>query len=82
VPPLTGVEDQLSYLAIYPNPVNDVLYVDGDYDAIQIFDILGNPLLKSENQSDINVSYLSAGTYIIELKVANKAVYKKLQISR
>jgi len=58
------------------------LYVDGEYDAVQIFDILGKSLLKSENQSDINVSHLSPGTYIIELRIANKAVWKKLQISR
>jgi hypothetical protein len=79
---ILGVKDQLSHLAIYPNPVNNVLYVDGDYDVIQIFDVLGKSLLQSEKQSEINISHLSVGAYIIELKIANKSVRKKLQISR
>jgi len=82
LPLTTGVEGQLSHLAIYPNPINDVLHVDGDYDVIQIFDILGKSLLKSEKKSEINVSHLSAGTYIIEFKIANKLVHKELQIAR
>ena len=81
-PLTTGIEDQLSHFAIYPNPINDVLYIEVDYDAVQIFDILGNSLLQSDKQSEINVSHLSIGAYIVELKIANKSVRKKLQIVR
>ena len=55
----TGAEGQLSYLAIYPNPLNDVLYVDGDYDAVQIFDILGKSLLNSSERLQLSLPQFS-----------------------
>jgi len=65
-------------IAIYPNPVNDILHVDissnGGVTNLEIFDLVGNRVFSSVyncdyglNQVDIDLSYLSAGVYSISI---------------
>jgi len=54
-------------LVIYPNPVYDILYINGLNDAkeAKIIDILGKVQLVSISNGTINVSNLTKGIYIL-----------------
>ena len=60
-------------VSVYPNPVEDIIIVDGiDSDAeIIVMDLAGKQLLQAKARQ-INVSSLHAGSYL--LKVNNKIV--------
>lgn len=60
-------------IAIYPNPVNDILYIEGlqNYQSIEVIDISGRIVQQqkvSAGTSSINVHSLSKGNYILKLK--------------
>ena len=69
----TAVKNKLQ---VYPNPVNDYLFVAGDlsrYSDVQVISMDGK-LVKSASVIDgkINVSKLQAGNYILQLSGSNK----------
>jgi Secretion system C-terminal sorting domain len=41
---VTGIEIEKKELKVYPNPTTDMLYVEGDYDKIDVFDLAGRPV--------------------------------------
>ncbi len=75
---------------LYPNPATDLVQVSlnttsGNIESIVIFDILGKIVKKVEavnsNQTNINVSDLSSGVYMVEVATDNKVKQvKKLVI--
>lgn len=74
----TGIEETVkSNLKIYPNPVKDNLSVDSDLpiDKIQIVGITGIVLVNKEgsgvNKTDIPLTNLSRGTYIVRVVYKN-----------
>ena len=61
-------------IRIYPNPVHDILYVDGLDDAsglvsFEIINILGQVILSGELSNEIDISMWSSGIYILNLNV-------------
>ncbi len=59
-------------IAIYPNPVKDILYIDGlqNYHSIEVIDITGRIVQQqtvSAGTGSINVHSLSKGNYILKL---------------
>ena len=60
-----------SSVKISPNPVNDVLnIITGDkISKVTIYDVLGRVILSKDNQSSIDVSSLSSGSYIVNIVV-------------
>lgn len=68
-----------SLINIYPNPVANILFVDGvfmtDKNAIQINDVLGNVVCEWNNiehmTPSIDVSKLSKGIYFITIENEN-----------
>ncbi|MDR0713639.1 MAG: T9SS type A sorting domain-containing protein [Bacteroidales bacterium] len=74
----TGVEtEENTGLVIYPNPVEDVLYIRYENSApetAEIFDAKGRLLLKlkiTAKSEAVNVSSLPAGAYILRLTERN-----------
>ena len=60
-------------IAIYPNPVKDILYIDGlqNYHSIEVIDITGRIVQQqkvSAGTGSISVHSLSKGNYILKLK--------------
>lgn len=49
----------------YPNPVIDLLTVEGDFDKISIYNIVGQEV-KSSEAAAVNMEDLSAGIYIVK----------------
>ena len=54
-------------MVVYPNPTQDVLMIQGiDEQALRVFDLQGR-LLKTENGTQVNVSNLAEGTYLLQV---------------
>lgn len=61
---------------LYPNPVNDILYLEGNaqIQSIIIYDVLGQIVLNGEGKGErqINVSKLIKGIYFISIQTGNR----------
>ena len=66
-------------LQIFPNPVSDIVYIDGSSSQLKIvvFDILGKQVLNKSNTNTINVSLLSKGVYFIKVSDGINSSTKK-----
>lgn len=54
-------------ILIYPNPTQDVLLINGiEAQDLRVFDLQGR-LLKTENGTQVNVSDLAEGTYLLQV---------------
>lgn len=77
-PSLAAANNSVSKIAIYPNPVSDILFIKNVASApYKIFDLAGK-LVKSGNYSNgISVSTLTKGAYIIQVTSQNKTISEK-----
>ena len=78
----TDVTETISNLSIYPNPVKDVLNIEGNYTSVDVLDILGNLVLSSKATKNINVSSLADGVYMLNIKTENGIASKKITITK
>ena len=64
----TSIENiQSTSVVIYPNPSQDMLIVSGiEAQALRVFDMQGR-LLKAENGTQVHVSDLAEGTYLLQV---------------
>lgn len=77
-----GVNDFTSNLSVYPNPVKDVLTIEGNYTSVDIIDVSGKLVLSSESTKDINVKSLADGVYMLNIKTENGIAVKKITITK
>lgn len=73
---LNVMRDDKTYF--YPNPVNDFLYLDRNYELVQLFDMKGRKILEAKHEDILNVSLLPKGMYLIKLKKGDNFIVKKL----
>jgi hypothetical protein len=90
----TSEELALSQLNIFPNPATDVFYVKVSNSfhgpvKLQLFDLTGRLLQKQELQknetqleTNLKVSTLPTGLYLLRIQQGNSQVMKKLTIKR
>ncbi|MEI6091659.1 MAG: T9SS type A sorting domain-containing protein [bacterium] len=74
-----------SEILISPNPVKSNFSVISEtliIQEIQVFDVLGSLILKTENSQNIDVSNLPAGVYFCLLKSGSNYYTKKFEIVR
>ena len=50
---------------VYPNPVVDLLTIEGDFDNVSIFNSLGQKV-KSDSNSIVNMEDVVSGIYIVK----------------
>ena len=61
-----------SSILVYPNPTADRIYIQADTNSkAELYDLLGRKV-RSTNQSQIDMSTLSRGNYILQVKTQNK----------
>jgi len=70
-------------IQMYPNPASDSLTIKTMHqiaiDAITIYDVAGKELFFVNNPTEtIDVSFLSGGLYLVQLKTDSGTVYKRL----
>lgn len=68
-----GVDEQINQLLlnIYPNPATTILYLQSSYAdnySLDIRNFLGQVILKSSNQNQIDISQLTNGIYFIIIR--------------
>ena len=76
----TGVDENLvaSY-EVYPNPMNNTLYINGDVQDVTIFNAVGQQVLFVESRNEINVEDLSEGLYFVRISDKNgNSMVKKI----
>ena len=71
-----------SELTIYPNPVKNVLTIEGDFTSANIYDVFGKLVLGTDAQKTIDVSNLSNGVYFVNINVENTITVKKITVAK
>ena len=66
-------------IALYPNPVKNILYISGNSAAynIEVYSLLGKRLMTASNTNEINVDTLSHGVYLIKINSETTTVTKR-----
>ena len=76
-----GIEELASSFDIYPNPVNDKLYIETLTQTIEIYDIYGRHQITEtpshQGSFVIEVSNLTPGAYFVIIKTDDEAVVRR-----
>jgi len=68
-------------ISIFPNPVKNILNIQGEMESVEIFDVLGKLVLTSTNNT-INTSDLSEGVYIVNINTNNIIITKRITVTK
>ncbi len=76
----TGVDENLAAsFEVYPNPMNNTLYINGNVQDVTIFNAVGQQVLFVEKMNEINVADLNEGLYFVRMSDKNgNSVVKKI----
>ena len=81
--PVGMADDQLSFIAIYPNPTDEILTIElpnADFQTATIYNGLGQKVMTKSINNDkkvnLSVASLKKGSYILELSNANQSLRK------
>ena len=77
-----GISKQSSKTSIYPNPARNLVYIDGDFIKVEIFNMLGQMIdLQKVEINSIDVSELRAGSYLLKMyDINNKMVITNITV--
>lgn len=81
---LSTNQNQISGLQVYPNPTKNILNITTDLDStknVEIYDMVGKKVLVENIQSQLNVSSLVTGMYIVKITEDGKTSTKRLAIN-
>lgn len=69
-----------STISIYPNPIKDRLYIQSDYGVndIKIYDITGRFIKKHEHTSEVDMTTLNKGIYLLKISTDQKTFETKV----
>ena len=80
---IDGVEELTSF-RIYPNPVNDRLYIEAEVEIeeVVVYDIYGRQQVnkttrQQDNEMTVDVSELNSGIYFVSIKTVDEVVTKR-----
>lgn len=69
-------------LQIFPNPVDEILFVDKRCEEIMLFAINGKKItfqeVKTFENTELRLKNLPQGVYVLKLKINNKFIFKQL----
>ena len=74
-----GVEELISAFNIYPNPVNDKLYIETEVEIeeVSIFDVYGRQQVNMTTGQQVDVANLNSGVYFVMIKTNEGVVTKR-----
>jgi hypothetical protein len=55
-------------ILFYPNPTQDIIKFDGDYEVLSIFNLSGTKMNYVWNTDHVDISQMPTGTYFITIK--------------
>lgn len=68
-------------VSIFPNPVSDILTINGEYSEVNIYDLLGKLVFSSTPKKTLNISNLNNGIYIVRINNKKAISINKIIIS-
>jgi hypothetical protein len=68
-------------VSIFPNPVSDILTINGQYSEVNIYDLYGKLVFSSTPKKNIDVSNLNNGIYIVRINNKEAISINKIFIS-
>ncbi|SMD32021.1 Por secretion system C-terminal sorting domain-containing protein [Reichenbachiella faecimaris] len=76
---VSDVRDFNEELKLFPNPVNDMLTIQGSFDQYELMDLSGKVLM-SGNAREFSVSALMNGVYFIKIRIGESTSTRKIVI--
>ncbi len=76
----TGIEDaKLAELSLYPNPTTDRVIIRYDkVNYVTVYDMAGQKVAQFNDQSELNLSTLSAGVYTLRIETPDGVAVRKV----
>lgn len=74
-------DQELNKIVIGPNPATNTISIsniESDKYSVEIFDMIGNSILKVSNQRTIDISFLASGIYLVKVQHRNQSQTQKL----
>lgn len=75
-------DNALSQLSIYPNPSSNVININTpssvEIISTELYDVLGNVVLRGTDNKEINISNLSTGMYLLNITTNQGSISKKV----
>jgi CubicO group peptidase (beta-lactamase class C family) len=74
-------DQELNKIVIGPNPATNsisISNVESEKYSVEIFDMIGNSILKVSNQRTIDISFLASGIYLVNVQQGNQSQTQKL----
>ena len=70
---------ELDAITMYPNPVEEILFVDTIQENLSytLFDLNGREILNTSEKA-IPMASLSNGVYIVKISAQNQSIYKRV----
>ena len=82
LPPLNVTEYDNLNIKIFPNPAQNKIFIDGEFNNINMYNGYGDKVYSTENKNEINISNFKNGLYFIEISTEKSIGIKKLIISK
>ena len=77
-----NIKQNKNAIVAFPNPTNNSLKIQIEYPyqnlQFSLFNLNGLELLTTENQTDLDISQLASGTYIVRIHIDNRIIRKKI----
>ena len=75
-------ENAADAFELYPNPAQNILNIDGNFESIEIYDLFGKLVFASDEKSEINIAGLANGSYYVNILTSNAVIKKKVTVAR
>lgn len=80
-----GVGELENSLKVYPNPANEMLNVEGNMTALEVYNTLGQRLITKQvegNGAQVNLSGLDNGVYFLRVSNNGETAVRKFTVNR
>jgi hypothetical protein len=73
-------ENTLPEVILYPNPTSGLLHIDSDQaiEKIEVYDLLGREVIASGSETQVDLSTLSSGVYLVKVHLENEVHVRKV----
>ena len=75
-------ENDVNSISLFPNPAQNVLNIDGNFESIEIYDVFGKLVFASDKKSEVNISALANGSYYVNILTSDSVIKKKVTVAR
>ena len=77
--PQAIADNEAESFEVYPNPMSNTLYINGNVQTVVIFNAVGQQVMFAENANQLDVESLSEGLYFVKVSDRNgNSVVKKI----